>query len=305
MKNVILDVDTGVDDAIAIIMAIKSKELNVVGITTVNGNVMAKQAAINTERVIRLINGEGIPVVSGSEESIDGKRYTNSKVVHGNDGLFEALSSMPYKLRYNDKEAVDFLIDNILAYKDQGVTLILTAPLTNIALAFKKAPYITKYIREAIIMGGANKCLGNITPYAEFNLYRDPEAVDVVLKSKIPTTLITLDVTNKVILTEESINRIEDSNLRLFISKITKPWMSRYERKHGIRGCIMHDPLTVAYAIDPNIIKTKKYKIHVVNDQSENRGQILCLEDELSWLNVSTEVNAEVFDELFLKYVKT
>ena len=301
MKNVILDVDTGIDDAIALIMAIKSKELNIIGITTVTGNVTAKQAAINTAGVLKLINESSIPVICGAERSLSGE---NSQTTHTQGSLFKVLNPIDTSIyKYNKSGAVDFLIDSILNYKDTGITLILTAPLTNIALAIKKAPGIKEYINEAIIMGGANECSGNITPYAEFNFYKDSEAANLVLNSGIDISLITLDVTNKVILTERDMENIMDINIKNFINEITSPLMDRYERKFGIRGCLMHDPLTVAYAIDESFICTNKFKVNVVTEENQYKGQAVCKDDVTSRTNISTDVDEERFKKLFFTYI--
>lgn len=303
MKNVIIDVDTGVDDAIAILMAAKNSQFNILGITTVAGNVTAEQAAINTAKVLKLINKSNIPVLSGAEKAVLGD-YKTSSTMHGKDGLFEALNHIeinPEDIRKG--QAVDFLIKTIREVGHNGVTLILTAPLTNMALAINKAPDIIKYVDEIIIMGGAVNCSGNITPQAEFNIYKDPEGANIVINSGISITLITLDVTNKIILKEEHIEEIENQCIRMFLKTVTEPWINRYERKHGVRGCVMHDPLTIAYAINRKMIKTNKASIHIMTEKGINQGKMICKEDDLSPVNVSLDINENEFDKLFCKYI--
>lgn len=303
MKNVILDVDTGIDDAIALIMAIKSKEFNIIGITTVMGNVTAGQAAINTTKVLKLINEGDIPVIIGEERPLAGNV---SQTTHSQGSSFEVLDYVDASgCKIHKGGAVDFLIDSIISHKESGVTLILTAPLTNIALAIKKAPYIKEYIKEAVIMGGANECSGNITPHAEFNFYKDPEAANIVLNSGINITLITLDVTNKVIVTGGDIENIGDVNLKNFVKESTKPLMDRYERRFGIRGCFMHDPLTVAYAIDRGFINTKKVKIHVISEETQFKGRVICEDDVRSPVSISTGVDEDKFKNLFRTYMNS
>ena len=301
MKNVIMDVDTGVDDALGIIMAIKSRKLNVLGITTVAGNVGAKQAAINTKKILYFLNEMNIPVLSGSETSYRGEYITGSNI-HGIDGLFGALGDVKIEMNeIHEGEAVEYLVETITKYKDKGITLILTAPLTNLALALERAPYIKEFIEEAIIMGGAVECPGNITPYAEFNIYKDPEAADLVMNSGIRITMVTLDVTNKVILKKDHIKKIINTNLKGLVSSITEPWINRYKNKYGIEGCLVHDPLTVAYAIDRTIIKTRRTNIDVVKGDASHRGKLESKDDGPSCINVSIEVDDVKFEKLFLE----
>ncbi|WP_230198131.1 nucleoside hydrolase, partial [Megasphaera massiliensis] len=191
-KKVILDVDTGVDDALGILLAIQSGKLDILGITTVNGNVSLEQATLNTCKVLQLAGAEHIPVVQGADKPLLRSSYFEHRV-HGKDGLGGALKDMPVHKQAENGHAVDFLIEQIQKHPGE-VTLVMTAPLTNLALAVMKAPELVHQVKEVIVMGGVVQGFGNVTPTAEYNIYVDPEAAKLVFKAGFNSlTLVGLD----------------------------------------------------------------------------------------------------------------
>ena len=201
-KKVIVDCDVGVDDALALILAFHSPELEVKGITAVNGNVPLERVLINLQKVLSLIRPQQRPIIAkGADHPLRGEpRYSHS--VHGEDGLGEA--------RINQREGeewwqifpgrADELITRMARQYPGEITLIAVGPLTNLALALREDPQGMRQLKEVVVMGGAVRVPGNVTPFAEFNIYVDPLAAQMVFESGLPVTLVPLDVTHQVFL---------------------------------------------------------------------------------------------------------
>lgn len=184
-KKIILDVDTGVDDALAIMLAVTSGELDILGITTVSGNVSLNQATLNTCKILELLGVSGqIPVFRGADQPLVRDSVFEHRV-HGSDGIGGALADMAVTKQAEAERAEDFIIRQVLAQPGE-VTLIMTAPLTNLARALHKCPELTQHAAEVIVMGGVVQGFGNITPTAEYNIYVDPEAAKLVLAAGFP-----------------------------------------------------------------------------------------------------------------------
>ncbi|MDG5789279.1 nucleoside hydrolase [Evansella sp. AB-P1] len=303
MKNVILDVDTGIDDALGIILAIKSKKLNVLGITTTSGNVSLDKATINTKKVLSLLKKDKeISVHRGASKPL-ARESIYEHNVHGIDGLGGALTNIQVKEDTHREYAPDFIIKTILNNKHH-VSLVMTAPLTNLALAMKKEPEIIQYVDEVIVMGGVVKQYGNITPVAEYNMYVDPEAAKAVFHSGLPITLVTLDVTRQALLREKHINQIEDKDIHEFVQTSTSHYIDRYYKRNGVKACALHDPLAVAVAIDHGLIETEKYYIDIETKSEICDGQTVCdFQNRLNKepnIHVSVKVDHERFMDMFI-----
>lgn len=199
---VYLDVDTGVDDALAILLAVRHPALDVRGVTTVVGNVDLAQVTRNTLQVLEVAGAGDVPVVSGASSPLV-EPPRSAAAVHADDGLGNANLPPPRSAPAGD-DAVAFLRRELLA-EPEPVTIIALAPLTNIALLLQTAPEVKPKIRELAIMGGAVE-IGNATPVAEFNIYHDPEAADVVFRSGVPTLMYGLDVFRRVCFSQEEVN---------------------------------------------------------------------------------------------------
>jgi purine nucleosidase len=308
IRKLILDVDTGIDDAIGIILAVKSRQFDILGITTVNGNVSLESATTNTCKVLDLLGEQDIPVIKGANAPILRKTFFEHGV-HGADGLGGAMLDAQMKKQPDEGFAPDFIINSILNFSGE-VTLVMTGPLTNLALALKKCPEIVNHVKDVIFMGGVVQGIGNVTPTAEYNLYVDPEAARIVLQAGFASiTQVGLDVTRQTLLTDEHIARIENKKLREFIDQCTKDYRKRYYQRNGVSGCAMHDPLAVGVALQKELVQTSHYFCDVETRSELCDGQLVCdiqnRLDQPANLQVCTEVKVEMFFELMLSIINS
>ncbi|SOC43667.1 purine nucleosidase [Salinicoccus kekensis] len=304
MKKVIMDVDTGIDDALAILYAIESEALDILGITTVNGNVPLDYVTKNTLKVLHLA-GENIPVHPGAVEPYLREAIHEFKV-HGNDGIGNALDDMTVTKELEDIFAADFIIES--AYKhNKDLTLIMVGPLTNLALALKKDPAIKDMIGEVVIMGGvvSNVGHGNMLPTSEFNIFADAEAAKVVFHKGLDITLVSLDVTHQVMMTDEHVEKLKDTKYYDFVKDATDEYMDYGLKLYGRRQCALHDPLTVGYVLDPALLKTEKYYVDVETSSPLSYGQTICdfrrLLGKEPNVNICTGVDSERFLKDFIE----
>lgn len=269
-RSIIIDTDPGQDDAVAILLALASPELEVLGITTVAGNVPLSLTAENARKVCELAGRTDIPVYAGCDRPM-AKTLVTAEHVHGKTGLDGPPLPAP-TMALQDKHAVDFIIDTCRA--QDGVTLCPLGPLTNIATALERAPDIASRIREIVLMGGAYFEVGNITPAAEFNIYVDPEAAAIVFGSGIPLTVMPLDVTHKALVTAERIAAFRA------IGNAAGPqvagWTDFFERfdkeKYGSDGAPLHDPTVIAYLIQPDIFTGRHINVEIETTSPLTRG---------------------------------
>lgn len=297
-QKIILDVDTGSDDALAILLAIKSRRFEILGITTVAGNTNLRQVTINTLKVLNLTGRLDIPVFGGSPEPLNGKGRRAK--THGKDGLCDVMLPLPNK-KAQKLLAKEFILREVFKFP-QKIAIIATGPLTNIAQILKEKTVLKRKIKRIFIMGGALDTLGNVTPFAEFNFFNDPEAVRIIFKSGIPITLIPLDVTNKVLIKKKWIVRnygkTKDPIVK-FITELVKNHC-KLTKKNWFR---LHDPLTVGAAINKYFVKTKKEKLSIIT-QGQERGRVIKdskgSKVELAF-NVNTKAFLDFFEKLLLK----
>jgi purine nucleosidase len=275
VKRVILDVDPGVDDALAILLALKSPELDVVGISTVSGNVGLDRCTRNALRVLRLAGRLDIPVHAGAARPLV-RASIRAEMVHGRDGLGDA--GVPDAARGADSgEAVGFLIRSLGA-EPGGITLIATGPLTNLALAERRSPGVLKAAREVVAMGGALREQGNATPTGEFNFVADPHAAREVVLSGANLTLAPLDVTHRCLLTEAAFRgRIAPLRTPVsdFVVRTTALCRDYMKRAEGIEGFHLHDPLAVGVGIDPSFCETEVVRMDVETEGALTAGQVV------------------------------
>lgn len=298
MKKVMIDVDTGIDDAIGILLAAKSGLCDILGITTVCGNVSLDQATMNTKKVVQLLGKENeIKVVKGASRPLLRRPFYEHSV-HGNDGIGGALKDMEVNMG-DEGFAPDFIIEQAEKHKGE-ITFILLAPLTNMALAVRKEPRLKEWIKELVIMGGAVKRPGNITPTAEFNMYVDPEAAKIVLHSGIPITLVGLDVTSDTLLTDADVEKMQGSSIGEFVKDSTEHYINRYFELNGIRSCAMHDPLAVGIALDRSLVKTVKHYVDVETKSELCDGYTMCDFKNMLKKEPNAEVCLEVDSERFI-----
>ena len=264
-RKVIIDCDPGIDDSLAILLAVNSPELEILGITTCSGNVEAKMGAKNALKTLQICSSLNIPVYKGEDKPLK-RALVTAQDTHGEDGIGENFYEdvAEYKIKEN---GVDFIIDTLKNNKD--VSIIALGPLTNIAKAIMKDKKAFDNLDEFVSMGGAFRIHGNCSPVAEFNYWVDPHAADYVYKN-LPKKIhmIGLDVTRKIVLTPniiEFINRL-DKDISKYITEITRFYIDFHWEQEGINGCVINDPLAVAYFIDRSICSGFESYVEVVDD---------------------------------------
>lgn len=250
-KAILMDVDTGVDDALAIILAHRVSSAQVVAIGTVTGNVSSSQAATNTLKTLDAL-GASTPVAVGAAQALARPPFPPS-AIHGVDGLGDA--DLPEPTRAPTGEhAVDQLL-RVVHERPGEISLFASGPLTNLGLALQRDPELPGLVKEVVIMGGAVIAAGNVTPVAEANIYHDPEAAALVLAADWPVTLVALDVTMRALLRADELARLRASGrpLARFAARILPPYLQVYSRRFGFEAVTMHDPLAMALLLDPSL----------------------------------------------------
>jgi purine nucleosidase len=304
MKKVIIDCDVGVDDALALILAFHSPELEVEAVTAVNGNVPLDTVFTNIQKVLSLIQPQKKPFIAkGAGQPLKGKAlYAHS--VHGKSGLGEAMIELEEGQEWWKSFAgsADQLIAR-LAHEFPGeLTLIAIGPLTNLALGLQKDVEGLKKLKEIVIMGGAVRTKGNVTSHAEFNIYVDPLAAKIVFESGLPVTLVPLDVTHQVHLTpfliEKKIKPINNPFSEFTIDATGYDLRNRRFQR-GMDLIHLHDPLAVGVATDSTLVNTEKLSIHVETQEGERYGKTSEAEKGPK-IEVCLGVNSDRFLELFL-----
>ncbi len=262
-RKIIIDTDPGQDDAVAILLALASPELELLGITCVAGNVPLELTAKNARIVCELAGRPETRVFAGCDRPLRRKLVT-AEHVHGKTGL-DGIALPDPTMPLQDQHAVDFLIETLRAEPSGTVTLCPIAPLTNIATAFERAPDIIPRIQEIVLMGGAYFEVGNITPTAEFNIYVDPEAAKIVFGAGVPLTVMPLDVTHKALTTRARVEAFRYLPGR--VGPAVASWTDFFERfdkeKYGSDGAPLHDPCTIAYLLKPELFKGRDINVEI------------------------------------------
>lgn len=267
-KQIIIDTDPGQDDAVAILLALASPaELDVLGIVAVAGNVGLHHNANNALKIVELA-GKTVPVYAGCSRPMR-RQLVTAEHVHGETGLNGPDLPAP-KLPLQQQHGVDYLIDTLMAAPAKTITLCTLGPLTNIAMALVKQPAIAERIAEIVMMGGAYFEVGNITPTAEFNIYVDPDAADIVLRSGVPITMLPLDVTHQIQSTPDRLKAI--LGLGNNTGKAVYEMLTFSEgfdlQKYGWTGAPLHDPTVIAYLLQPELFEGRQCNV-VIETASE------------------------------------
>ncbi len=304
---VILDCDPGHDDAIAILLACASPELEVRGITTVAGNVSVEKTSRNALKICELAKLDHIKVYAGMTRPLV-KDLLTAEYVHGKSGLDGPDLPEPKRV-VEPRHAVDFLIDEILSSKNP-ITLIPTAPLTNIAVALIKEPRIRSSIREIVLMGGAI-AEGNTTPAAEFNIYVDPHAADVVFRSGVPISMIGLDVTHQALVLPERLQKIRALGGRTAAAaaELMVFFQEHHRVKYGMPGPPLHDPCAVAAVIDRSMFRFKEMHVGIELEGRLTQGRTVCdlwnVTGNRPNAHVALSIDAERFFDLLISRLAT
>ena len=263
-RPIIIDTDVGQDDAVAILLALASpRELEVLGIVAVAGNVPLRLTERNARMICELAGRPDVPVYAGCERPMH-RALVTAEYIHGKTGLDGPTLPAP-TMPLQPQHGVDFLIDTLRQAAARSITLCTLGPLTDIAMALVKAPDIADKVAEIVAMGGAYFEVGNVTPAAEFNVYVDPHAAAVVLRSGIPVTMIPLDVSHKALTTRPRIERFRALGNRCGVA--VAEMLDFFERhdleKYGFAGGPLHDPCVIAYLLRPALLRGRKVNVEV------------------------------------------
>jgi purine nucleosidase len=271
-RKIIIDTDPGQDDAVAILLALASPELEVLGITCVAGNVPLPLTSRNARVVCELAGRAVVPVFAGCERPLS-RDLVTAEYVHGKSGL-DGIDLPEPTMPLQPVHAVDFIIETLRGLPEGAVTLCALGPLTNIATAFRRAPEIVPRVAEIVLMGGGCFEGGNTTPAAEFNIYVDPEAADIVFRSGVPLVVMPLDVTHQVLTTRARIEGLRA--LGTPVGHAVASWTDFFERfdmaKYGSDGAPLHDPCVIAYLLAPGLFKGRHINVEIETLSPLTRG---------------------------------
>jgi inosine-uridine nucleoside N-ribohydrolase len=262
-RKIIIDTDPGVDDAMAIFLALRSPELEVVGLTTIFGNVHTDLATVNALRLLEIAGRNDIPVAHGVNAPLARAYGGPVPFIHGDDGQGN-VHLPPASSRAISQSAAEFIVEQVLQAPGE-ITLVPVGPLTNIALALQLEPRIAGLVREVVLMGGNALVPGNTSPAAEANIHNDPEAADLVFAANWPVTMVGLDVTAQTSMNGDHLRTLEQSGnaMAQHLARIT-PFYQRFTLdSSGLDGFYVHDSAAVAYLIDPSLFKVQHWPVRV------------------------------------------
>jgi purine nucleosidase len=263
-RKIIIDCDPGQDDAVALLLAMASRdELDILGVTAVAGNVPLEKTQRNVRIICDLADRKDTRVFAGCDRPMEREPIT-AEYIHGDDGI-DGMEIFAPETPLQETHAVDFIVDTLKAAAKESVTLVPTGPLTNIATAIERDPAILDAVKEIVLMGGAMREGGNRSPSAEFNIQVDPHAAHIVFNCGRPVTAMGLDVTHQVLATPERVQRIRD--LGNPVAKAAAGMLGFFERfdttKYGSLGAPLHDPCTIAFLLEPSLFEGKQVNVSV------------------------------------------
>ncbi|KAM3355666.1 putative uridine nucleosidase 2 [Capsicum chinense] len=254
-KKIVIDTDPGIDDAMAIFVALQSPEVEVIGLTTIYGNVYTTLATRNALHLLEIVGRTDIPVAEGSHVTITkGTKLRIADFVHGADGLgnqnFPAPNGKPI-----EQNAAGFLVQQASLHPGK-VTVVALGPLTNVALAIQSDPAFVKNIGQIVVLGGAFSVNGNVNPAAEANIFGDPDAADVVFTSGADVLAVGINVTHQVVLTDSDRDELAKSNGKFakYLDKILGVYFDYHHDAYSTKGVYLHDPTALLAAVDPSLI---------------------------------------------------
>ena len=260
--KIILDTDPGIDDALALFLALASPEVQLEAVTTVSGNVSVEHTTRNALTLLELAGRTDVPVARGSERALV-VSLARAADVHGGNGLGDVLLSEP-RFEPLAQHAVDLICEKVLATPGE-ITLVAVGPLTNLALAVRREPKLAQAVREVVIMGGALRVPGNITPASEFNIFADPHAAHVVLHAGWPIRLVTLDTTTRTLLQRTDVARLAANGhpVTALIKQMIDYYCDIFGGARGLTALQMHDPLCLAAAFRPDLLTWEQAYVDV------------------------------------------
>ncbi|MDZ4395437.1 nucleoside hydrolase [Cypionkella sp.] len=305
-RKIIIDTDPGQDDAFAIMLALGSPEdIEVLGIVAVAGNVPLALTQKNSRMICELAGRPDVKVFAGCDRPLKRKLVT-AEHVHGKTGL-DGPSLPDPVMPLQAQHGVEFIIETLRREASGTVTLCPLGPLTNVAQAFLQAPDVVARVQQIVLMGGAYFEVGNITPAAEFNIYVDPEAAEIVFKSGVPLVVMPLDVTHKVLTTRARVEAFRAMGTE--VGRVSAEWADFFERfdmeKYGSDGGPLHDPTVVAYLIRPDLFKGRHINVEIETQSELTLGMTVA-----DWWGVTDrapnayfvgDVDAEGFFDLLIE----
>jgi purine nucleosidase len=281
-EKIIIDSDPGQDDALAILLALASPEIEVLGIVAAAGNVPLSSTERNIRKICELAGRSDIKVFAGCNQPMGGPLVT-AEHVHGATGLDGADLPEP-TMPLQEMHGVDFIVETLMDEPPGSVTLCTLGPLTNLGKALTKAPEIAGRIKKIVLMGGGCFEGGNITPAAEFNIYVDPQAAAVVFGSGVPIVMMPLDVTHKTLTTRARVNAIQSIGTPLADAVVG--WLDYFERfdvaKYGSEGGPLHDPNVIAYLLKPELYSGRQCNVEIETESELTKGMTVA-----DWWGVS------------------
>ncbi len=302
-KRVLIDTDPGVDDSMAILLALASPDIEVVGLTTVFGNVGVDITTQNALRLLELAGRTDIPVAMGAGKPLLRPYRGLGWRVHGRNGLGEVELPEP-QAQPDPRRAAQFIIDTIMENPGE-ITLVPLGPLTNVALAVATEPRIAENVKDVVLMGGAAAVAGNASPVGEANIHNDPEAANIVFHAGWPITMIGLDVTTKSVMSPEYLDALRETNYPWtdFIHQITNHYLEFYRSVGITDGMPVHDSSAMAYVIDPTLFVTRLVYTDVDHQSPHHSGQTVAdwrgQREMTPNVNIALEVDSDRFLELY------
>jgi inosine-uridine nucleoside N-ribohydrolase len=309
LQRIIVDTDPGIDDALALLLALASPEIQLEAITTVSGNVDVELTTHNALALLTLAGRTDIPVARGSKYPLI-RQIVDAANVHGLNGLGDVEIPAP-ACQAVEHHAVNLLIEKIMNAPGE-ITLVALGPLTNIALAVRHEPRLIQSVREVVIMGGALRVPGNITPSAEFNIHADPHAAHIVFSAGWPLRLVSLDVMQRTMLQRTQFTELaaQGGQVPLFIERMVAFYFEQFlVQRQGESGFAMHDPLCLAAAFQPDLITWEPAYVAIELNGALTLGETVAYfhrpEAPNANMQVSVDVDAERFARLFVKRIKS
>jgi purine nucleosidase len=299
-QRIIIDTDPGTDDAVAILLALGSPELTVEGIVAVAGNVPLAVTERNARAICELAGRPDIGVYAGCSAPVSRAPIT-AEHFHGEEGLGTLALPAP-SMALRPQHGVDFTVEVLRAAPPGGITWCALGPLTNVAMALVKAPDIVPGVRELVLMGGASRALGNVTPAAEYNIHADPHAAEIVFGSGMPITMIPLDATHQVRSTPERIESIASigSPAALAVAELLRPT--------GTQPDALHDPCVIAYLLAPELFKGSRVNVAIECESPLTLGMTVVdwrgVSGRAANANVVHTVSADGFYELLKRRLR-
>ena len=310
MVRIILDTDPGIDDALALFLALASPEVQLEAITTVSGNVHVEYTTRNALALLELTGRTDIPVARGCDRPLVGTPALAADV-HGDNGMGNVILPEP-QLRPVEEHAVEVIIEKIMGAPGE-ITLVAVGPLTNVALALRREPRLVQAVREVVIMGGALRVPGNITPCAEFNIFVDPHAAHVVLHAGWPIRLVTLDTTTRTLLKRELVDHLAASGspVTSLMKQVVDYYCDVFGGARQLGALQMHDPLCLAATFRPDLLTWQEAYVDVELTGTLTTGETVGFFERPGKpfaytpnVLASVDVDAESFIQLYLERIR-